>query len=107
MTAETNHAPGQLTAFGPDFPFPYDSWLSYPAGLGKFPERRYGERVAIIGAGLSGIVAAYELMRLGMRPVIYEASRLGGRLRSEPFGYDTSTIAELGGMRFPRSSAAS
>src|SRR5699024_12680487 len=45
-------------------------------------------------------------MRLVMRPVIYEVSRLGGRLRSEPFGYDTSTIAELGGMRFPRSSAA-
>src|SRR5699024_3822398 len=41
-----------------------------------------------------------------MRPVIYEASRLGGRLRSEPFGYDTSPIADLGGMRFPRSSAA-
>src|SRR5699024_9986136 len=106
MTVETNHSQGQLTAFGPDFPFPYDSWLSHPAGLGRLPEKRYVECVAIIGAGVAGTVAAYELMRLGMRPVIYEASRLGGRLRSEPFGYDTSTIAELGGMRFPRSSAA-
>ncbi|MDR8019983.1 flavin monoamine oxidase family protein [Nesterenkonia aerolata] len=95
-----------LTAFGPDFPFPYDEWLNHPAGLGAVPEGRRGEEVAVIGAGIAGIVAAYELMRLGLRPVIYEASRLGGRLRSEPFGYDTDTIAELGGMRFPRSSAA-
>lgn len=106
MTAETNDSAGRLTAFGPDFPFAYDAWISHPAGLGRLPEKRYGERVAIIGAGVAGIVAAYELMRLGLRPVIYEASRLGGRLRSEPFGYDTSTIAELGGMRFPRSSTA-
>lgn len=95
-----------LSAFGPDFPFEYDRWLSHPAGLGSVPERFHGEEVAVIGAGISGVVAAYELMRLGVRPVLYEASRLGGRLRSEPFGYDNSTIAELGGMRFPRSSAA-
>ena len=27
-------SPG-LTAFGPDFPFAYDSWLDHPAGLGS------------------------------------------------------------------------
>ncbi|MDO5663555.1 MAG: NAD(P)-binding protein, partial [Brachybacterium sp.] len=61
-----------LTAFGPDFPFPYDEWLTHPAGLGRVPEDRLGEEVAIIGGGIAGIVAAYELMRLGLRPVIYE-----------------------------------
>lgn len=96
-----------LTAFGPDFPFAYDTWLTHPDGLGSVPPECHGEEVAIIGAGISGLVAAYELMRMGLRPVVYEASRLGGRLRSEPFADgDPATIAELGGMRFPRSSAA-
>jgi tryptophan 2-monooxygenase len=36
--------------------------------------------------------------------VLYEAGRLGGRLRSEPFEGDSGVIAELGGMRFPQSS---
>ena len=46
-------------------------------------------------------------MRLGLRPVVYEASQLGGRLRSQQFeGAPTGVIAELGGMRFPVSSTA-
>jgi protoporphyrinogen oxidase len=39
-----------------------------------------GSEVAVIGGGLSGIVAAYELMKLGLKPVVYEQGRLGGRL---------------------------
>ena len=58
-----------------------------------------------MGAGMSGMVAAYELMKLGLRPVVYEASHMGGRLRSQQFeGAPTGVIAELGGMRFPVSS---
>ena len=56
---------------------------------------------------MSGMVAAYELMKLGLRPVVYEASHMGGRLRSQQFeGAPTGVIAELGGMRFPVSSTA-
>lgn len=95
-----------VTVFGPDFPFAYDSWLSSPVGIGAVPAQRRGEEVAIIGAGLSGIVAAYELMRAGLKPVIYESARIGGRLRSERFSPDTGPIAELGGMRFPESSTS-
>ena len=51
------------------------------------------------------MVAAHELMKLGLRPVVYEAGRIGGRLRSEPFGDDPEIVAELGGMRFPRSAS--
>ncbi|GAA1174972.1 flavin monoamine oxidase family protein [Nesterenkonia xinjiangensis] len=102
--------PHRLTAFGPDFPFSYDRWLEHSAGLGSVPPSAHGREVAIIGGGIAGLVAAYELMRLGLRPVVHEAERLGGRLRSEPFRVpgqeDSQVIAELGGMRFPRSSAA-
>lgn len=95
-----------VTYFGPDFPFAYDDWLASPAGLGTVPAGRHGQEVAIVGAGMAGMTAAYELMRLGLKPVIYESARIGGRLRSEPFAGATGVVAELGGMRFPVSSRA-
>jgi tryptophan 2-monooxygenase len=101
----TTHDPG-VTMLGPDFPFGYDQHLAHPAGLGWLPTDRRGQEVAVVGGGLSGMVTAYELMRLGLRPVVYEADRIGGRLRSEPFGAAGGPVAELGGMRFPLSSRA-
>jgi lysine 2-monooxygenase len=95
-----------VTIFGPDFPFPFDDWIAHPAGLGSIPAERHGEEVAVVGAGISGLVAAYELMRLGVKPVVYEASRMGGRLRSQAFEGADGVVAELGGMRFPASSTA-
>ncbi|WP_152047005.1 flavin monoamine oxidase family protein [Aureimonas psammosilenae] len=92
-------------SFGPDFPFDFDRWLRHPAGLGEMPPERHGEEVAVIGAGMAGIVAAFELMRLGLKPVVYEAGHLGGRLRSQRFEGTEDIVAELGGMRFPRSSS--
>src|SRR5689334_9516114 len=96
-----------VTVFDPDFPFPYDDWLRHPAGLGSLPAERHGTEVAVIGAGMAGTTAAYEPMRLGLKPVVYESRRLGGRLHSEPFkGAAEGIVAELGGMRFPRSSTS-
>lgn len=97
-----DNAPG-MSVFGPDFPFAYDDWLAHRAGLGQVPADKLGCRVAIIGAGLSGMVVAHELMRAGLHPVVYESGELGGRLRSRPFEGNPDVIAELGGMRFPRS----
>ena len=94
---------GEISVFGPDFPYAYDDWVSHPAGLGAVPESALGTSVAIIGAGVAGMVAAHELTKLGLRPVVYEAGRIGGRLRSEHFDGPGSPVAELGGMRFPRS----
>ncbi|HTJ91125.1 MAG TPA: NAD(P)/FAD-dependent oxidoreductase [Acidocella sp.] len=94
----------QVTAFGPDFPFAYDDWLKHPAGLGHIPEAARGTEVAIVGAGLAGIIAAYELMKLGFKPVLYEQGRIGGRLRSHFFQGADGIVAELGGMRFPTAS---
>jgi len=92
-----------VSVFGPDFPFAYDDWLNHTDGLGTLPSSKMGTRVAVIGAGISGIVTAYELMRLGVEPVLFEAGRMGGRLRSERFPNTDNVVAELGGMRFPES----
>jgi monoamine oxidase len=92
-----------VTMFGPDFPYPFDEHVRHPAGLGVVPAERHGAEVAVIGAGISGIVVAYELMKLGLKPVVYESDRIGGRLRSETFKGGDGTIAELGAMRFPPS----
>ena len=95
-----------ITQFGPDFPFAFDDWIAHPAGLGQLPTQHHGAEVAIVGAGMAGMVAAYELMKLGFKPVIYEASRMGGRLRSQRFEGTRDVVAELGGMRFPVSGTA-
>ncbi|WP_099825102.1 flavin monoamine oxidase family protein [Oceaniglobus indicus] len=92
-----------MSLFGPDFPFAYDDWIAHPAGIGALPDTAHGAKVAIIGSGAAGIVAGYELMKLGARPVVFEAGAFGGRLRSHRFE-GTDVIAEMGGMRFPVSS---
>ncbi|MBY6678560.1 FAD-dependent oxidoreductase [Rhodococcus sp. BP-332] len=95
-----------VTMFGPDFPFAYDDFLAHPAGLGSVPPDRRGTRVAIVGAGLAGTVAARELLRMGLEPVVYEAGWIGGRMHSVPFEGHEDTVAEMGAMRFPPSSTA-
>ncbi|MEO0818833.1 MAG: NAD(P)/FAD-dependent oxidoreductase [Pseudomonadota bacterium] len=95
-----------VTVFGPDFPFAYDDWLRHPAGLGQLPAESLGKRVAVIGAGMAGLVAGYELMRLGLHPIFYESGQLGGRLRSQPFEGADGVVAELGAMRFPPASTS-
>ena len=94
----------RVTMFGPDFPFAFDDWLRHAAGLGSVPPAQHGREVAIVGGGLAGIVAAHELMKIGLKPVVYESARLGGRLHSHSFEGTDGVIAELGGMRFPISS---
>jgi oxygen-dependent protoporphyrinogen oxidase len=44
-------------------------------------------RVAVVGGGISGLTAAYDLLRAGADVVVYEADdRLGGKIESKPFG---------------------
>lgn len=101
-----------LSMVGPDFPFPYDEFRAHPAGIGSVPAAAHGTEIAVIGAGLAGVVTAYELMRMGLKPVVYEAESqagrpvIGGRMRSAEFDGHPGTVAEMGAMRFPPSSAA-
>src|SRR5699024_10565393 len=81
--------------------------LSHPAGLGQVPAERHGTEVAVIGGGLSGLITAHELMKMGLKPVVYEADRIGGRLRTERMPEEPEgAVAEMGAMRFPPSSTA-
>ncbi|WP_272951416.1 FAD-dependent oxidoreductase [Agrobacterium vitis] len=73
--------------------------------IGAFPEGVGKPKVAIVGAGLSGLIVASELLYAGIDDVtLYEASdRVGGKLWSYRFDIAPNVIAEMGGMRFPRS----
>lgn len=54
--------------------------------------------VAVIGAGLAGLCAAYALSRAGVQAEVFEAStRLGGRCRSDRDTFEGGQIVELGG----------
>ncbi|ERB55240.1 hypothetical protein N806_29390 [Rhodococcus sp. P27] len=107
VAPDSSSEPGKqppLTMFGPDFPFPYDDYVSSPAGLGSVPDLALGTEVAVIGGGLSGMIAAYELLKVGLKPIVYEADQIGGRMRSVEFDGHPGVVAEMGAMRFPPSS---
>ncbi|WP_248447014.1 flavin monoamine oxidase family protein [Sinorhizobium meliloti] len=60
------------------------------------------KRVTILGGGLAGLVAAYELSQLGHRVELFEASdRFGGRAWTHRFA--NGEYHELGAMRVPES----
>lgn len=87
--------------------FDYSKYVKKPIGV--VPKDKQGKKVAIIGAGAAGLMAARLLLQVGLEPVIFEASnRVGGRLYSKKFknadGSDSNVFAELGAMRIPLSS---
>ncbi len=64
------------------------------------------KKVIVVGAGMAGLTAAYELQRAGHEPLILEAqARVGGRVYTlrEPFSH--GLYAEVGAMRIPRTHA--
>jgi monoamine oxidase len=65
---------------------------------------RHGDRkrVLVLGAGMAGLVAAYELRRQGHDPLVLEAqNRVGGRIYTLRT-FAPGLYAEAGAMRIPR-----
>lgn len=84
----------------PDRVFDFPALAERPGDF--LPVNGEGREVAIIGAGNAGCAAAWLLMRLGFKPVIYEiTNRVGGRSFTQPFGRDPKALVELGSMRVP------
>ncbi|MCF1369967.1 FAD-dependent oxidoreductase [Burkholderia cenocepacia] len=102
-----------IAALIPDFPFHYGAFLDEAKRLDKplfeLPPGGKEKKVLIVGAGVAGAIAAYELLRMGLKPILVEGSgRIGGRLNAHRCAPDTpeEVIAELGAMRFPKSGKA-
>ncbi|GFZ33064.1 amine oxidase [Clostridium zeae] len=60
-------------------------------------------KVAILGGGLAGLSAAFELRKIGFDITIYEAleDRIGGRVYTYYFGGQENLYNEFGPMRIP------
>ncbi|MFF0388096.1 flavin monoamine oxidase family protein [Kitasatospora sp. NPDC004615] len=77
----------------------FDTSFAFPRAL-LTPTAGPGGRVVVIGAGIAGLVCAYELQRRGFDVTVYErGNRPGGRIRTHRF-WD-GTHADLGAMRIP------
>ena len=91
MSINEPYRPWQL----PENPFDYVALVGQSDGIGSIPREKQGIEVAIIGAGCAGLCAANELMKIGLRPVVYESAknadgtpRIGGRMNSYRFPGD-------------------
>ena len=86
---------GAVSALVPDFPFDYAAYLDSKgkSPLGSVTAEHLGQPVLVVGAGVAGLVAGYECMRMGLRPVVVDASgRVGGRMFSTALG-NTPAVA--------------
>ena len=72
--------------------------ISEYATLGK-----YNKTIGIIGGGIAGMTAAYELRKLGCNITIFDAltDRIGGRVYTYYFDQAKKLYAELGAVRIP------
>lgn len=66
---------------------------------GQFKDKRVG----VVGGGMAGMSAAFELRKLGFDITIFEASeeRIGGRIYTYYFDKEKKLYGELGAMRIP------
>ncbi|MFC5719337.1 flavin monoamine oxidase family protein [Streptomyces gamaensis] len=96
-TGSERPAPGRLPGRAPG-PRPRAR-----AGPRPVAVRATGPRVIVLGAGVAGLVAAYELEQFGYRVEVVESgTRVGGRVRTHRFGAGPGAPAvELGAMRIP------
>jgi monoamine oxidase len=80
-------------------------YLSQPPDITTYasPGELRGVKIGIIGGGLAGMCAAYELRKLGADITVLEASRnrIGGRVYTHYFDRNQKYFGEFGAMRIP------
>lgn len=79
--------------------------LSPPPDIEKYASigELKGVKIGIIGGGLAGLSAAFELRKLGADITIFDATddRIGGRVYTYYFDKDKKYYGELGAIRIP------
>lgn len=107
-TDEQRHEMLRNSLIGDGRPEDYDyilQYLSPPPDITTFgfPGSLKGVKVGIIGGGLAGMTAAFELRKLGADITILEASkkRIGGRVYTHYFDPEGYYYGEFGAMRIP------
>jgi monoamine oxidase len=79
---------------------PLSSLTNAPEAPADGHGRGDGRRVVVLGAGLAGLGAAYNLMRHGYDVTVLEAQdRPGGRVQTSRAGFERGGHAELGAVR--------
>src|SRR5271155_3087043 len=82
------------------------SSMAYPIALAdvtraQTPRPRTPRRIAIVGAGIAGLVAAYELSRSGYEVSVFEARlRPGGRVHTLRDAFADDLYVEAGALDF-------
>lgn len=80
--------------------FNFKKLFAFPGPLANFDAGGPRRTVCIIGGGVAGLTAAYELARLGYTVTVLEATdRWGGRIFTHYFS--DGTYGEIGAMRIP------
>ena len=92
--------PSPQPAPGDAPPVPAETLAVPREGLDGATRRK--RRVVVVGAGLAGLAAGFELKRQGHDVIILEAqNRVGGRIHTIR-SFAPGLYAEAGGMRIPR-----
>lgn len=103
MNADPESSAGAAPDEVPPDSIPVDPDLLVTADHGLEPRTGAPKRVIVIGAGLAGLVAAFELKRQGHEVTVLEAQhRIGGRIYTLRAPFAPGLYAEAGGMRIPR-----
>jgi monoamine oxidase len=76
----------------------FTSTLSYSQRAWSRERFARGLKIAVIGGGIAGLNAAYQLKKMGLNATIYEARRqLGGRIQSVTGAVGANLVSDLGG----------
>jgi monoamine oxidase len=78
----------------------FEKLFAFPGPLSTFDAGARRGSVCVIGGGMAGLTAAYELLQLQYEVTVLEgSSRWGGRIFTHYFRDDT--YGEIGAMRIP------